>query len=57
MNTFLTDFEHGQSSLRVKRVIKETSDPLRPQVDAQKQVSPYVEFYLQNMGKLDQSLD
>ena len=26
-------------------------------MDIQKQVGPYVEYYLQNLGKLDQSLD
>ena len=59
MNTFLTDFEHNQqNSLNKDRKVnfKERFSQTNI-IDKNSFSSPYIDFYLNNMNKMTESID
>jgi len=57
MNTFLTDFEHGHSPNKDRRVNFNDKFSYTNIIDKNSFSSPYIDFYLNNMDKMTESID
>ncbi len=54
MNTFLTEFEHGNKTEPIRRVNFSLTRELAKETDTV--AAPYVDFYMHNLGKMDLQL-